>query len=77
MSNELAISMDELAQESAELLPSRETLCMSKWHPMDVMNGVTSQFGLVNVSALNGSLNDVLNNVLNGTLNNSLNGGLL
>jgi hypothetical protein len=27
MSNDLAVSMDELERESAELLPSRETLC--------------------------------------------------
>jgi hypothetical protein len=30
MSNELAVSMDELELESAELLPSRETLCCWK-----------------------------------------------
>ena len=35
MSNDLAVSMDELELESAELLPSRETLCAWKgWgHP--------------------------------------------
>jgi hypothetical protein len=27
MSNDLLVSMDELERESAELLPSRETLC--------------------------------------------------
>ena len=32
MSNDLAMSMDELERESAELLPSRETLCMSSYH---------------------------------------------
>jgi hypothetical protein len=34
MSNDLAVSMDELERESAELLPSRETLCCWKsgWH---------------------------------------------
>lgn len=30
MSNDLAVSMDELERESAELLPSRETLCAWK-----------------------------------------------
>ena len=30
MSNDLAVSMDELERESAELLPSRETLCVCR-----------------------------------------------
>jgi hypothetical protein len=55
MSRDLAMSMDELERESAELLPSRETLCMTS------NIGNTAQGGLVNVSALNGSL-------LNGSL---------
>jgi hypothetical protein len=32
MSNDLAMTMDELERESAELLPARETLCVSKYH---------------------------------------------
>ena len=32
MFNEPAISMRELELESAELLPSRETLCVTRWH---------------------------------------------
>ena len=31
MSNDLAMTMDELERESAELLPSRETLCCSHY----------------------------------------------
>jgi hypothetical protein len=30
MSNDLAMTMDELVRESAELLPARETLCVAK-----------------------------------------------
>jgi hypothetical protein len=32
MFNALAVSMRELELESAELLPSRETLCVTRWH---------------------------------------------
>src|SRR5262249_36813320 len=32
MFNEPAVSMRELELESAELLPSRETLCVTRWH---------------------------------------------
>lgn len=32
MSTDLAVSMDELELENAELLPSRETLCVPKCH---------------------------------------------
>jgi len=72
MSNDLAMTMDELERESAELLPSRETLCVSKWHPGHVGNttnntsytfeqvdGNTSQVGLINVSLLNGDLDSL------------------
>jgi hypothetical protein len=31
MSNDLAMTMDELVRESAELLPARETLCVAKY----------------------------------------------
>jgi hypothetical protein len=69
MSNDLAMTMDELERESAELLPSRETLCVSKWGhsqggtsftSISQTNGNTSQFGLLNISLLNGDLNSLL-----------------
>jgi len=67
MSNELAVSMDELERESAELLPSRETLCVSRCGHGGSSNsftqvgyGNTDQAGLVNVSALNGSFDNIL-----------------
>jgi len=68
MPNELAVSMDELERESAELLPSRETLCVSRCgHGGSSSNsftqvgyGNTAQAGLVNVSALNGSFDNIL-----------------
>lgn len=68
MSNDLAMTMDELAQESAELLPSRETLnvCSHRGHGgntsifSQVGYGNTAQSGLINVSALNGSFDNIL-----------------
>jgi hypothetical protein len=71
MSNDLAMTMDELERESAELLPSRETLCVSRWGhshggnsysytSISQTNGNTSQFGLLNISLLNGDLNSLL-----------------
>jgi hypothetical protein len=69
MSNDLAMTMDELERESAELLPSRETLCVSKWGhshggnsftSISQANGNTSQFGLLNISLLNGDFNSLL-----------------
>lgn len=68
MSNDLAMTMDELAQESAELLPSRETLnvCSHRGHGgntsifSQIGYGNTAQNGLLNVSVLNGSLNNIL-----------------
>jgi hypothetical protein len=68
MSNDLAVSMGELERETAELLPSRETLCVSRWHPASstsysftqVGYGNTAQSGLINVSALNGSFDNIL-----------------
>ena len=68
MTNDL-VSMDELERESAELLPSRETLCVySHGHGgssvsssfTQVGYGNTAQAGLVNVSALNGSFDNIL-----------------
>lgn len=68
MSNDLAMTMDELAQESAELLPSRETLnvCSHRGHGgssfsfTQIGYGNTAQSGLLNVAVLNGSLNNIL-----------------
>jgi hypothetical protein len=67
MSNDL-VSMDELERESAELLPSRETLCVASSYRhgggsssyFSVSNGNTAQFGLLNVSALNGNNINIL-----------------
>jgi hypothetical protein len=62
MSNSPAMSMQELELETAELLPGRETLCVSSYHPHGgfglTQNGFgnTVQGGLINISALNGSL---------------------
>ena len=64
MSNELAVTMHELELECAELLPSRETLCVSRCHPgsgfSQVGYGNTAQSGLLNVAIANGSLNNIL-----------------
>jgi hypothetical protein len=68
MSNDLAVSMAELESESAELLPSRETLnvCSHRAHGgssfsfTQVGYGNTAQAGLINVSALNGSFDNIL-----------------
>jgi hypothetical protein len=66
MSNDRAVSMDELERESAELLPSRETLCVPRWNPghstsysFTQVDGNTSQVGLVNVAILNGSFDSL------------------
>ena len=68
MSNEPAFTMLELELESAELLPSRETLCAPKcgscsshgFSFTQVGYGNTAQAGLVNVAIGNGSLNNIL-----------------
>jgi hypothetical protein len=72
MSNDLVMTMDELEGESAELLPTRETLCVSKWHShggnsysysnynIQQIDGNTSQTGLLNISLLNGDFNSLL-----------------
>jgi hypothetical protein len=65
MTNDLAVSMAELEGESAELLPSRETLhvCCSRHSGSSftqVGYGNTAQAGLINVSALNGSFDNIL-----------------
>jgi hypothetical protein len=66
-----ALSMEELEMESAELLPGRETLCVTSWIPGLSQSGLgnSQQGGLVNVAAANGSFNNVLNNNLNNSLN--------
>ncbi len=66
MSNVPAVSMEDLELEHAELLPSRETLCVCH-HPSQYGssfsftqvaqgNGNTNQAGFLNISALNGNL---------------------
>jgi hypothetical protein len=68
MSSETAISMRELEAESAELLPSRETLCAPRCGGHSSYTSITSQSydgnGIANV--LNGSnfLNNISVNVL-------------
>ncbi len=61
------VTMQDLELETAELLPSRETLCACwKTHASggnsfaQVGYGNTAQSGLVNVSALNGSFDNIL-----------------
>ncbi len=58
------VTMKELELETAELLPSRETLsCGSSRHSGSSITNVignTSQFGLINVSAFNGVGNTLL-----------------
>lgn len=61
MSTDLAVSMDELEKESAELLPSRETLCAPRcWHHASYTSvsftqvASNQQVGLVNINVLGG-----------------------
>ncbi len=66
MSAELAVTMQDLELEHAELLPSRETLhCCGHHHSggssfAQVGYGNTAQGGLVNVAIANGSFNNVV-----------------
>ena len=67
MTNDLAVSMDELGGESAELLPSRETLnCCHSRHSAGssnfllVSNGNTAQSGILDFSFLNGNNVNIL-----------------
>ena len=62
MSTDLAVSMDELERESAELLPSRETLCVYS-HPHASYTSFNftqvasnQQVGLINVNILGGDI---------------------
>jgi hypothetical protein len=59
MSNESAVSMLELELESAELLPSRETLCAPRCgHSSSFsFSQANNQIGLVNVGLNIGSIN--------------------
>ena len=67
-----AVTMQDLELETAELLPSRETLncCHNRSAGSSFsftqvnasQNGNTAQFGLVNISALNGNLSG--NNII-------------
>lgn len=66
MSTECAISMRELEAESAELLPSRETLCCWRSHGSGSSvsqfgAGNTAQSGNFDISALNGNTISVIN----------------
>ena len=63
------VTMQELELETAELLPARETLCAAKYaysstNIVGSGDGNTAQFGLINVSALNGFADGDFNNVL-------------
>ena len=64
MSTALAVTMEELELERAELLPGRETLCCCSHHPTfsfaQVGYGNTAQSGLVNVAVANGSFDNIL-----------------
>ena len=65
MSTRPAVTTQDLELEHAELLPSRETLCVShqggsSFSFTQVGYGNTAQSGLLNVSALNGSFDNIL-----------------
>jgi len=66
MSTKAAVTMQDLDLETAELLPARETLCVSRWQGgtsysfTQVGYGNTAQSGLVNVAVANGSFNNIL-----------------
>ncbi len=71
MTNDLAVSMDELERESAELLPSRETLCVSNYQGSHGASYSFSQTGYGN-TAQSGGINIAFGN---GDLNNLFSGG--
>jgi hypothetical protein len=63
MSAAPALTMEELELESAELLPSRETLYVVSHHQpsfTQVGYGNTAQAGFLNIALLNGSFNNIL-----------------
>jgi hypothetical protein len=61
------ITMQELELEHAELLPARETLWMHSSHSNTAIvgsgDGNTTQYGLLNVSVLNGNADGNFNNI--------------
>ncbi len=63
MTNDLAVSMAELEGESAELLPSRETLNVCHHRASGGSTSFTyqqigsNQNGLINVALINGNVN--------------------
>jgi hypothetical protein len=70
MSTKSSMSMHELELESAELLPTRETLCVTRSHPAhsssysyssysQTATANTTQFGLVNVNVPIGSFDNI------------------
>jgi hypothetical protein len=67
MSNDLAMTMDELVRESAELLPARETLCVAKtshhgsYGTSYTNNDFNPQVGLVNINQSSILSNDNFN----------------
>lgn len=62
MSAAPALTMEELELESAEFLPSRETLNVVSHHAgfAQVGYGNTAQAGFLNIAILNGSFNNIL-----------------
>jgi hypothetical protein len=65
MSARTAVTMHDLDLETAELLPGRETLCVSHWGGTSSSftqagYGNTAQSGLLNVAVANGSFNNIL-----------------
>ena len=69
MSTLPAVTMQDLELESAELLPSRETLCACHSHPGSssssatlIQNGYgnTAQAGGLNIAVANGSFDNIL-----------------
>ena len=66
MSTKTAVTMQDLDLETAELLPARETLCVSNWQGhgsysfTQVGYGNTSQSGPLDIAIAPGSFNNFL-----------------
>jgi hypothetical protein len=66
MSTKTAVTMQDLDLETAELLPARETLCVSNWQGHGSYSftqagyGNTAQSGFLDVAVANGSFNNIL-----------------
>jgi hypothetical protein len=66
MSTKTAVTMQDLDLETAELLPARETLCVSRWQGgssssfTQVGYGNTSQSGPLDIAIAPGSFNNFL-----------------